>query len=457
MGERSRHKEYCQLRQEIRASDEYLIVGIDVSKDRHHAFFGTARGRTVYKKLVFDNSYKGFTRLIDHSKAMMAQHGLTKIVLGVEPTGDYHKPLGNYLITKGFQLVLVSGVALKRNRELLDNRWDKNDVKDAANIADLISQGKCLFYESPSEDISTLRALLSLRKRLKAEIHGVKMRIRNNLIARHFPEMDRHYNETCIGVVRWCLDPKKISSMDFDSFFKMTSSHWRQEKRFRLIYDCARDSIGLPVDKGAEYDAAVLTIRFTELQKSLKELENKIEETAKAFEEYKCLLSIPGFGPYISAIVLASIGNINFSSQSQIIKMAGLDLSASRSGKTSENATPVISKKGKSELRYALYQAAIVASTSNALFKNYLTEKLMGRSREKGIKTKMLVKLSAKLLIIAWTLMKNKTVFDPCFIKTGNANSHCQEIKPKSGCFSRASEASPARDRQTLEKRPDEG
>jgi hypothetical protein len=81
----------------------------------------------------------------------------------------------------------------------------------------------------------------------------------------------------------------------------------------------------------------------------------------------------------------------------------------------------------------------------------------MGRSREKGIKTKMLVKLSAKLLVIAWTLMKNKTSFDPCFLKQGNASSHCQEIKPKSGRFSRASEASPVRDRQTLEKRPDEG
>jgi transposase len=296
MGERSRHKEYCQLRQEIRGSDEYLTIGIDVSKDRHHAFFGTARGRTVYKRLVFENSYQGFKRLIDHAKAMLVQNGLEKMVFGLEPTGDYHKPLANFLITNGYCLVLVSGVALKRNRELLDNRWDKNDTKDSANIADLISQGKCLFYEYPSNEISTLRSLLSLRKRLKMEMHGVKMRIRNNLIAKHFPEMDRHYNETCIGIVRWALDPKKISSMDFDSFFKMTSTNKRQEKRFRLIYDCAKDSIGLSVDKGAEYDAIVLTERFAGLSKSIKEVESKIEETAKRFDEYKYLLTIPGFG-----------------------------------------------------------------------------------------------------------------------------------------------------------------
>ena len=67
----------------------------------------------------------------------------------MEPTADYHKPLGEYLICKEQTVVLVAGAAVKNNRELLDGRWDKNDTKDAANIADLICQGKCLFYDYP--------------------------------------------------------------------------------------------------------------------------------------------------------------------------------------------------------------------------------------------------------------------------------------------------------------------
>ena len=43
--------------------------------------------------------------------------------------------------------------------------------------------------------------------------------------------------------------------------------------------------------------------------------------------------------------------------------MAGLDLSAERSGKASDTAYPVISKKGRPIYRYALYQAAFIAST----------------------------------------------------------------------------------------------
>ena len=42
--------------------------------------------------------------------------------------------------------------------------------------------------------------------------------------------------------------------------------------------------------------------------------------------------------------------------------------------------------------------------------------KLRGREREPGIKTKMRVKLAAKLLIIAWTLMKKKEPFNPDYL-----------------------------------------
>jgi len=92
--------------------------------------------------------------------------------------------------------------------------------------------------------------------------------------------------------------------------------------------------------------------------------------------------------------------------------MAGLDLSADRSGKRTDVA-PVISKKGKAGLRYGLCQAALVASTRSTQFMTYFTDKLKGREREKGIGQKMRVKLAAKMLVIAWTLMKKKEKFDP--------------------------------------------
>ena len=50
----------------------------------------------------------------------------------------------------------------------------------------------------------------------------------------------------------------------------------------------------------------------------------------------------------------------------------------------------------------------------------YYTNKLRGRQRERGIGTKMRVKLAAKLLVIAWTLMKKKESFDPKYLDKGD-------------------------------------
>lgn len=141
----NRLAEFRQLRKDIRGSDEHLIVGLDVAKERHNAFFGTATGETLYRRLIFENDKDGFERLLLQAEAMKVQHGLKKVVFGLEPTANYHKPLGEYLIKNGHAVVLVATDAVKKNRSLLDGRWDKNDKKDSAKVADLISQGKCLF------------------------------------------------------------------------------------------------------------------------------------------------------------------------------------------------------------------------------------------------------------------------------------------------------------------------
>ena len=51
--DRSRLAEFRQFRKEVRGSAEYLLVGIDVAKEKHYAFFGTVTGKTLFKRLVW--------------------------------------------------------------------------------------------------------------------------------------------------------------------------------------------------------------------------------------------------------------------------------------------------------------------------------------------------------------------------------------------------------------------
>ena len=88
--ELSRVKEFRQLKKRIQGSKTHLIVGIDVAKDRHHAFLGTATGSTLVKKLIFENSASGFSDLLARVEAVRAQSGLSEVVFGLEPTSNYH-------------------------------------------------------------------------------------------------------------------------------------------------------------------------------------------------------------------------------------------------------------------------------------------------------------------------------------------------------------------------------
>lgn len=126
---------------------------MDIAKEKHNAFFGTATGMTLHRGMFFDNTLEGFRKLHMQVEALKTQYGLPKVVFGMEPTANYHKPLAEHLIKCGHRVVLVSPSSTVKNRELLDGRWDKHDTKDAANVADLIAQGKCLFYDYPDAAI----------------------------------------------------------------------------------------------------------------------------------------------------------------------------------------------------------------------------------------------------------------------------------------------------------------
>jgi transposase len=56
------------------------------------------------------------------------------VTVGFEATGNHHRPFAYRLLQMGFELRLVSSVALSRTREALRNGWDKNDAKDALEI-----------------------------------------------------------------------------------------------------------------------------------------------------------------------------------------------------------------------------------------------------------------------------------------------------------------------------------
>ena len=211
-----------------------------------------------------------------------------------------------------------------------------------------------------------------------------------------------------------------ISAMPFNEFLRRVTDRdrgLRQVKRLQRIYDAAAVSIGCPTDAAVRFEARLLVDRLYDLRERIERTEKRIERICQRFSSYRRLLTIPGFGPYIASQVIARIGDPHrFAGRKQLIRLAGYDLNAKRSGKTSDTAVPVISKRGNSDLRYALYQAAQIASYHNDGFRALFTRYLQGRERERGIRTKMRVKLAVKMLVIAWCMMRDDTDYDPALL-----------------------------------------
>lgn len=141
-------------------------------------------------------------------------------------------------------------------------------------------------------------------------------------------------------------------------------------KRAAEIYELAHLSVGIT----GEEEAAFFEIKFLlneleALDRSLVEINTRIQNIVSDRDDYHLLITIPGVGPVTASSAIAEIGDItNFSSGKQLIKLSGLDLYGSESG-ISIHSLRHISKRGRRTLRTVLYQAAIACIRLNSRLK----------------------------------------------------------------------------------------
>lgn len=123
--------------------DGAVLVAIDVAKNRNEVLIelpGSKRRRS----LVVLNTRDEHDKLI----ADLASHG-RPVICALEATGNYHRPIAWRLAEAGFDVRLISSLAMARTREALHNGWDKNDPKDAQVILHMMRIGHALQFHDP--------------------------------------------------------------------------------------------------------------------------------------------------------------------------------------------------------------------------------------------------------------------------------------------------------------------
>ena len=119
--------------------------------------------------MTITNTTDDFMRLI----AILRDYGLP-VRIGFEATGNYHRVLMYHLGVAGFDLKLVSSVALARTRKALHKGWDKNDPKDAQVILHMLQIGAVQVFQdlmvAGTNDIQELSKTHDVVSRSKTEL-----------------------------------------------------------------------------------------------------------------------------------------------------------------------------------------------------------------------------------------------------------------------------------------------
>lgn len=160
-----------------------------------------------------------------------------------------------------------------------------------------------------------------------------------------------------------------------------------------------------------------LTARLAAAQARSAALEAELVRVAEPLPAYGWLLSLPGVGPTLAAILLAEIGDIGWYSKFSHPAaggIAGLDIIWIASGKWA--GTPRISKAGRPLLRWALYQAALGACR-NAQWRARREALIAKRKGDRFAFFKATVELGAKLLRLLWGVWRSGRPYDP--LRTG--------------------------------------
>ena len=312
------------------------------------------------------NEKADFERLVKYARGMASE-----VIVGLEPTTNYHRPLAYFLLKAGLDVRLVSSLAVARTREALNNSWDKNDPLDAQVILHLLKTTKTNPFHDPVlaghndlQELSNSHAQLSKRRtRLQ---HSIV----NHYLALYFPEVERfmtHSRAHWFGkLVSAFPTPASVLTLSEDEIIERGGElvKGKQSKTALLrAYDqAAQNSIGVPLEEGTP--ALEMYRRIVEEHLTLSVKRRELEATADALlksnRDYQILRSLPGIDPILAFTILAEAGVLRrFGHERQYLKFCGLDLATQQSG-TFRGATK-LSKRGNGRLRSAYWLASTVA------------------------------------------------------------------------------------------------
>jgi len=391
-------------------TEETLVVGVDVSKNRHVGRFQDFRGIEYGNPIYFFNRESGFERFKQKCTEITEMKNKNNIIIGLEPTGHYWLPLYRYLVLSGYKVVTVNPHHVEKSKELDDNNPTKCDKKDAIVIAQLVKDGRYSEPNLPEKEYAELRVAMNHRRRLNKTLNSIQNRVIRWLDI-YFPEFKEVFKDwegkASLSTLRNLPLPEDVKEKQAEEIVAI----WRKNgikrgvgiKRAQKLKEYAPRSVGMDTGKNmAKRELKDLLKQYDQIKSQLSELESEVKKLIYKIPGAKEMLTIPGIGEMTVAGFLAECGYLgNYNHPKQVIKLAGLNLMEHSSGK--HKGETKITKRGRPRLRALLFRVSLPLVRHNDEFRQ-IHEYYTTRSKNPLEKKQSLVAICCKLIKILYTL-----------------------------------------------------
>ena len=389
-----------------------LIAAIDIGKKVNCGYFRAPDGRDV-KPFGFYNLRNGFESFWARLVKFQEENGLEDIVVGFESTGPYAEPMLHFLRKKKIRLVQTNPMHTKRLKELTGNSPNKTDEKDPKVIADVIALGHALTLVIPEGPAAELRRLSQARERAIKSRTSMSNQLQHLLFV-IFPELSwtirNMKSKSILHLVENFPAPESIVGIGIEALcatLRKTSRGKLGRDRAEQIFEAAQKSAGISEGKESillEINHLVLNIRNED--RFIEGLESQMKHYLMQVPYSQSILSIKGIGDVTAAGLIGEVGDFRkFSTISEVMKLAGLDLYEISSGR--KKGQRRISKRGRSYLRKILFFAAInMVKDKGILHAHY--QQMLGRGMPK---IKALIAMCRKVLRIIFAIVRDNTVY----------------------------------------------
>ena len=399
------------------------FLGLDVSKGTCNFVLQEEKGKELEPNFQLDDNRQGHQKLFELIERFKKEHGLTKIVIGVESTGGYennwYKGLRNKSKKLGLEVFRINPKLIYHETKA-DGQKSVTDGVSASIIAGYLrknygfknlSAKRLENNDGISDTFSSMRSFHKYIQRLV----GQNTRTKNafeKLLYSTMPEMlsikgDKYPNWFLELLIRY---PSKEDILSADNESIISIPHLSQKKA-NMIYAALEESVGTNADEYMSIAIREQALDIQQFQKKIdrlkKDLLDRAKKEEKLAEDLNIVTSINGIAEDTAIGYLMEIEAVNrFEKGKNLVAFWGMNPTIKQSGDKTYYIG--MSKDGSSNARAIMYMAAKNVVRHNSYFSTIYHEK---RNKGKAHYCAMGIVMT-KLTRVIYGMLKSRKKFD---------------------------------------------